>query len=320
MTIKMRQRYQVSNYAGWNLYWVESDGLEDCFVIARNSRSACRVERDMNGFELHEVKATRIISIPKSVENLYKKRSKGKHPWPWYTYDRKLLKALGALFRDVDGIEEMLLEDVVYQYSTVRITKMRSIGLKALSELKAELGEYCDYDTWKEAEYDLLKMMGICIVRCQRIERYIAHSFILGISKKQRSKYKTIDDFIEGWKKKTLGNMLNCIEEAYEIHPLLRANFQLFLKMRNTLIHDITVSDRYNYETSWGQKELIAFLSLFDVSSCSVERAFRSTFYASIDFASQYLVKDKDTPHILDADQIEATGIFIHLFSPKNES
>lgn len=35
----------------WNLYWVESDGIEDCFVVARNSRSACRVEIDENGFD-----------------------------------------------------------------------------------------------------------------------------------------------------------------------------------------------------------------------------------------------------------------------------
>ena len=29
--------------SSWNLYWVESDGIEDCFVAAKNSRSASRL-------------------------------------------------------------------------------------------------------------------------------------------------------------------------------------------------------------------------------------------------------------------------------------
>ena len=39
----------------WKLYWVTSDGLEDCFVVAKNSRSAKRIEKDANGFEDQEV-------------------------------------------------------------------------------------------------------------------------------------------------------------------------------------------------------------------------------------------------------------------------
>jgi hypothetical protein len=51
----------------WNLYWVESDGIEDCFVVARNARSACRVETAMNGFEPAEVRAIRVMRIPDKV-------------------------------------------------------------------------------------------------------------------------------------------------------------------------------------------------------------------------------------------------------------
>ncbi|MGF7531589.1 hypothetical protein [Bacillus paralicheniformis] len=35
----------------WKLYWVESDGYEDCFVVAKNSISARSVEANM--YELH---------------------------------------------------------------------------------------------------------------------------------------------------------------------------------------------------------------------------------------------------------------------------
>jgi len=52
-----------------------------------------------------------------------------------------------------------------------------------------------------------------CLAACQQIEYYIASSFLLGISKKQKQKYKTLNDLREGWKRTTLGNMLKCIEE-----------------------------------------------------------------------------------------------------------
>jgi hypothetical protein len=51
----------------WNLYWVESDGIEDCFVVAKDARSACRVEINMNGFEPEAVKATKIVTVPEKA-------------------------------------------------------------------------------------------------------------------------------------------------------------------------------------------------------------------------------------------------------------
>src|SRR5689334_21122515 len=96
----------------WNLYWVESEGLEDCFVVARNSRSACSVESKENGFDIEYAKATKIISIPKRLENSYKKQHAFKeHPWPGYVYGKKFFEELGAQFRTNDKQEEMLLAD-----------------------------------------------------------------------------------------------------------------------------------------------------------------------------------------------------------------
>jgi hypothetical protein len=68
----------------------------------------------------------------------------------------------------------------------------------------------------------------MCLAHCQQIEFYIAHSFLLGISKEQKKKYRTINDLRRGWEKKTLGNMLVCIEEAWEIEPLAKASLELY--------------------------------------------------------------------------------------------
>jgi len=43
---------------------VASDGLEDCFVVAKNSRSARRIEKEMNGFEGEDIIVTRIMDVP----------------------------------------------------------------------------------------------------------------------------------------------------------------------------------------------------------------------------------------------------------------
>jgi hypothetical protein len=115
----------------WNLYWVESDGVEDCFVVAKNSRSACRIEIDENGFDVEDVRAIKIMRIPHRVEVSYGK--KGNRKWPWYVYGKEFFDKLGAQFRAVDGRNEMLLCDVVYSvedYRPCSIFRERSIGQK----------------------------------------------------------------------------------------------------------------------------------------------------------------------------------------------
>jgi hypothetical protein len=120
----------------WNLYWVESDGHEDCFVVARNSRSACAVECNMNGFDFAEVQATKIMRISKRAENAYRRQPEySKRPWPWYVYGKRFFQSLEADFRIVDSKEEMLLGDIVYEvddYVPCGIRRSRDIGLRSL--------------------------------------------------------------------------------------------------------------------------------------------------------------------------------------------
>jgi hypothetical protein len=309
----------------WNLYWIETGELEeDCFIVAKNSRSACCIECNINDFEPEDVKATRITRIPKSVENYYiKQKQYKKKPWPWYVFDKKLFKKLGAQFREIDNNEEMLLEDVVYQYFPDCIIRQRSVGRKAIAEFKAVLdktgyeGKYDDEDTWEESAINLMTLMGILLVRCQQIEQYIAHSFILGFSEKQKRKYKTINELTDAWKKKTIGSLLLCIEEAYDIEPTIHASFKVFLSMRNTLIYDIAVCSKYDINTSWGREELVSFLNVFDFYSLMVKKAFRSSFYASIDFGSRYFQTNIPKELRLTPEQDKEIDRFVHYFTPK---
>jgi hypothetical protein len=312
----------------WNLYWVESDGIEDCFVAARNSRSACSVEARMNGFDLDSLNAVKILRIPKQVEDSYKKtKSYRQKPWPNYVYGKKFFASLGAEFRTIDRQEEMLLEDIVYdveEYVPCSVHKSREIGVKATAELfnDPELAlEYDDEDIWPGPEIHLITMLGMCLVRCQQIEDYIARSFLLGVSKKQKSQFKTFNDLRVGWKKKTLGNMLQCMQEAWEIHPLVKASFELFLEQRNKLIHGITTEERFDIRTTWGQRELLAFLAFFDVHSRIVKKAFRASYHASMHFAVEKWGRPAGLPkNVFTKQQKEEMGIFVEFFSPKREN
>lgn len=183
----------------WNLYWVSSDGFEDCFVIAKNARSARSIEYHMNGFDYSEVKATKILRIPETVVRSYQRRRKyKKSPWPWYAYGKRFFAGVGAEFRTIDGKEEMLLDDTVYhidEYIPCSIHRQRTVGFRAVEEfnsipeLAGETHHYDDEDIWLEPEIHLVTALGMCLIRCQQIEHYIAHSFLLGISKKQKQKY-----------------------------------------------------------------------------------------------------------------------------------
>lgn len=313
----------------WNLYWVESDGLEDCFVVARNSRSACYVEINMNGFDPSQVSATRIMRIPKPLERSYGKemRLKGRR-WPGYVYGKSFFQRLGAQFRKVDEQEEMLLDEVVYsvdEYIPCGIVKQRSIGGRALSELRGVPAlanyEYHRDDIWNGPERHLVTALGICLLHCQQIEHYISESFLLGVSKKQKAQYATLNDLRAGWKRKTLGNMLRCIEEAWEIEPTLKAGLDLFLAKRNRFVHGIATTERYDIRTPWGCAELIAFLSEFDVHARIVKKAFRASFYASVEFAIRNWGAPEDvSKNPLSAKEKKEMELFFVLFTPRPDS
>ncbi|MER8486066.1 hypothetical protein [Mesorhizobium sp. M1322] len=160
----------------WHLYWVTSDGYEDCFVAAKNSRSARCVECRENDFELGEVIAERIVSIPENVVRNYKRQDRyKKNPWPWYVYGRKIFKDLGAEFRNIENTEEMLLCDIVFSvedYRTCGIEKERSIGYRAVDELRKDPGlsdlvnNYDEEDVWNGPVIHIITMLGMCLIRC----------------------------------------------------------------------------------------------------------------------------------------------------------
>ena len=224
----------------------------------------------------------------------------------------------------------MLLDDVVYdvdEYVPCSIYRRRTIGFKAVEEFNSipelahEIRNYDDEDIWPKPEIHLVTALGICLIRCQQIEHYIAQSFLLGISKKQKRKYTTINDLRAGWMKKTLGNMLQCIQEAWEIHPLVKANLEFFLENRNLLIHGVATNERFNIRTRWGQRELLSFLNFFDVHSRIVKRAFRASFYASIEFAIRHWGAPKGFPkRVFNKKQKEEMSLFFEFFKPKEEA
>lgn len=315
----------------WNLYWVASDGFEDCFVVAKNARSARSIECQMNGFDFAEVKATKITSIPDHVIRSYQRaRGYRKHPWPGYVYSKNFFKKMGAEFRTINGKEEMLLDEVVYEvdeYAPCAIYRRRTIGFKAIEEFKNipelvhEIDNYDDEDIWREPEIHLVTALGMCLIRCQQIEHYIAQSFLFGISRNQKRKYETINDLRAGWRKKTLGNMLESIQEAWEIEPTVKANLELFLKNRNLLVHGITTDERFDIRTLWGQRELLSFLNFFDFHSRIVKRAFRASYYASLDFAiRRWGLPKGGSRSPFNKKQIQEISIFVEFFKPKDDA
>jgi hypothetical protein len=236
-----------------------------------------------------------------------------------------LFQDLDAEFRTVDGKEEMLLGDIVYEvddYAPCGMRRRRDIGFRSLDELETVAGlEYHDEDRWPGPEIHIITALGMCLVRCQQIEDYIAKSFLLGISKKQKGQYATINDLKTGWKKKTLGGMLRCIEEAWEIEPLVKANFELFLKNRNALIHGLTTSEQFDIRTYWGQKELWSFLKFFDIQSRIVKQAFRASYYASIHFAVHHFGAPPGTPKkLFNRAQQKEMQMFFEFFTPKEDA
>lgn len=303
--------------SGWTLYWVASDGEEDCFVVARNSRSAVSVDANYCGFESRDLTAYRVKPIPMSIARAFKKRSEEEGDpcqWPWYA-DEWLLKKLGAQMRDRDGITESLIDDTVYTRGA-KISP-RLIGRKFLrtffkSRMVTRFGHD---DKYSPSQTQIFTILGVCVARCQEIESLIAHSFILAVSDCEQRKYKTVRDIIKGWKAKTLGQMLRSIEQGYQIEHRLHASLNLFLRMRNQLIHGLTTCEQYDIESTWGQDELIAFLALFEFLSRWVRRAFRASFYASILFANQHANGgNQEGQQTLTRRQLKEASLFPEIF------
>jgi hypothetical protein len=81
---------------------------------------------------------------------------------------KDLIRKTGRAVRTVDGKQEMLLAEVVYaveDYVPCSITKKRSIGHKAGSELRSirQLGkfEYHEEDIWDDGTIRLITGLGM---------------------------------------------------------------------------------------------------------------------------------------------------------------
>ena len=306
--------------SGWNLYWVSSDGEEDCFIVARNSRSAARLEVDNCDFEAADLVVYHVKPIPTTILHSWEIKNNGKeniHTWPWYA-DQWLLRKLGAKFRERINLSEVLIDEIVYTNGSDEAVEPRTIGKRFVEEFRNTkvISRYGHEDKYSPTQMTLLTLLGICIARCQEIENLIANSYIFGaLSDSNLDKNRTIKDIICNWERKTLGQMLHLIEETFEIEPTVHAGFRLFLDMRNKLVHGFTTNEQFRLDSSWGQDEAFAFLTFFEFVSRPVRQAFRSSLYTSIDLGNSYFLHDAPENQIkLETNQQKLISLFVSFF------
>jgi hypothetical protein len=199
-------QYHCTKKSGWNLYWVSYDGEEDCFVVARNSRSAAKLDAEYCGFDTSDVTVSRVASISENVRRAHvakRKNEENKDSWPWYA-DQWLLNKLGAKFRDNEGLRKTLVDDVVYTQNSPYPVPPRLIGCKYLTEFKKDkvLSRYGDDDCYSPSQMSLFTILGICVARCQEIEDLIASSFILGLADAEAKRYGTIGEMTKAGKER----------------------------------------------------------------------------------------------------------------------
>lgn len=286
----------------WKLYWVSSNGWEDCFVVAKNSRSAKRVEKDMNGFEDDDLEVTRVKDIPDKYEKMANKKFidwsiknncnthlnvEELQAWPYYAEDW-LLKKLGAEFRYIDDQKEVLIDDIVYAPN-----KVYPVGLKSMKELYELTGdEILDITnvTYEGIDETIENILGECLIIIHRIEDYITNSFIFAVGNEKYSEY-SIKELTKHWKEKfTFGKLIGLMKERFNIKPDVENSLQLFLHQRNKIAHGITKDERFDIDSLWGKKELVGFLALFIQNAHILEPIIQSAYIASMSL-SYYLME-----------------------------
>lgn len=257
----------------WKLYWVSSDGYEDCFVVAKNCRSAAHIEVAMNGFSYSDVSVMRVADIPDELFQIYGQ------DWPWYA-DHQLLKDLGARTRTIDnGIYQVLLDGRVYSRDSDGEWSTYLIGFKAICERNPALPrpDFSEEETEDYHKY-IYDMMGMAIVQCHKIEWLISRSFLSAVIKRRKNKDETFEVAFSELEKKTLGSLIASLEKSFDIDVDIHNLLRCFLDMRNQFIHGITLTDRYNIEDNWGQRELISFLDVF-LSAAEMVEEISSGFF-----------------------------------------
>jgi len=285
----------------WKLYWVMSNGEEDCFVVARNSRSACAVDKYGCWFlnEIEDFDVIRVIDIPDKYELMAKKRYckinkkevddiNDLSIWPDYATDW-LLKKLGADIRIIDNKKEFLIDDIVYAPGYVYPIgkKMVKELLEFDSDLKINISNI-NYDNLDEI---IEMLLGRSIIAIHRIENYITESYIFGVGVERFSKYSILE-MMKLWKEKfTFGKLLNLMEENFVINNDIKNSLQLFLTQRNKIAHGLTTDERYDINTIWGKKEIVGYLALFLKNACLLEPAVESAYTFSVGL-SFYIMKN----------------------------
>jgi len=285
----------------------------------------------MNGFDSTDVVATRIMDIPDKFEAIADERFRewsrehaphqannpDLHHWPWYA-DRWLLEALGAQFRTIDGIDQILLRAVVYSTRVSTECYVYSVGAKALRERNESLPVYDNYDQERCIDVaDILhQAMGMALAQCHEIESLLSKSFVFSVSERQRKRYRTFNEFFQGWERKTLGALFAAIQESFEVEPEIKMAMDLFLKMRNELVHGITTTQRYDINTDWGQRELIGFLDLFLSLCAPIKDIAASCYEVSIELANSYLLKEAEEKIPLETSE-DLIGLFAKCFKMK---
>lgn len=284
----------------WKLYWVISDGEEDCFVVAKNSRSAIAVEKYGCWIfhNLEDFDVIRVMDIPDKYELIYKKREFKKrrkefkdisefNVWPDYATDC-LLKKLGAEIRYIDDKKEVLIDDIVYAPGYVY-----PIGKRAMKELyEFDNDRKMDITniSYEGVDEVIERMLGKAITTIHRIENYITESYIFGIGVERFSKYP-IWEMTKLWKDKlTFGRLINLMEENFIINEDIKKSLQLFLTQRNKIAHGLTMDERFNIDTFWGKKEIVGYLALFLKNASLLEPAIESAYFFTVGF-SFYIMK-----------------------------
>lgn len=120
----------ITAYQKWSLYWVSSDGEEDCFVVARNSRSAAKHDAEYCGFGHADMRVERVKPIPSALMRswiTHRTKANPTFELPWYA-DDWLLRQLGAQFRTRKSLNETLIDDVVYTQGEAGPFPPRTIG------------------------------------------------------------------------------------------------------------------------------------------------------------------------------------------------
>ncbi|MCR1897963.1 hypothetical protein NSA47_03040 [Irregularibacter muris] len=323
----------------WKLYWVASDGLEDCFVVAKNSRSAGRIEKDTNGFIDEDIEVTRIMDVPDEYEEIankkFRKWSKeqkyNEHldidtliAWPYYG-EEWLLEKLGVEYRTIEE-EQILINDFVITSSHIY-----SVGLKAMKEVYELTGEKSidiSNVNYEEMRESIEHMLGVCMTTIHRIENYITSSFIFAVGNKKYGNY-TINEATQLWRDKlTFGKLIQLIEERYEINEDVRKSLILFLTQRNKIAHGLTKDERYDIDTIWGQKETAGYLALFLKNAWILEDIFESAYITTMCIGFHLMKDATENPELLktirnfknDPIIAERISIFAEVFKIKDDS